>query len=40
VIGPVRRVVPPVRIGDVRIDLAFTLVVVATVILRSLVSYL
>jgi uncharacterized protein YggT (Ycf19 family) len=36
----VRRVVPPVRIGDVRIDLAFTLVVVATVILRSLVSYL
>jgi len=40
VIGPVRRVVPPVRLGDVRIDLAFTLVVVATVILRSLVSYL
>ncbi|HWM05228.1 MAG TPA: YggT family protein [Actinophytocola sp.] len=40
VIGPVRRVVPPVRIGDVRIDLAFTLVVVATVILRSLVSNL
>ena len=35
VIGPVRRVLPPVRI-----DLAFTLVVVATVILRSLVSYL
>ena len=40
VIGPVRRVVPPLRIGDVQIDLAFTLVVVATVILRSLVSYL
>jgi YggT family protein len=40
VIGPVRRVLPPVRIGDLRIDLAFTVVFVATVILRSLVSYL
>jgi YggT family protein len=40
VIGPVRRVLPPVRIGDVQIDLAFTVVLVATVILRSLVSYL
>lgn len=40
VIGPVRRVLPPVRIGEVRIDLAFTVVLVATVILRSLVSYL
>jgi hypothetical protein len=29
-----------VRIGDLRIDLAFTVVFVATVILRSLVSYL
>jgi YggT family protein len=40
VIGPVRRLLPPVRIGDLRIDLAFTVVFVATVILRSLVSYL
>jgi YggT family protein len=40
VIGPVRRVLPPVRIGDVQIDLAFTVVLVVTVILRSLVSYL
>ena len=40
VIGPVRRVLPPVRIGDVRIDLAFTVVFVATVVLRSLVSNL
>jgi YggT family protein len=40
VIGPVRRVLPPVRIGDVQIDLAFTVVFLATVILRSLVSYL
>ena len=40
VIGPVRRVLPPVRIGDLRIDVAFTVVFVATVILRPLVSYL
>jgi YggT family protein len=40
VIGPVRRVLPPVRIGQVQLDLAFTVVVVATMILRSLVSYL
>jgi YggT family protein len=40
VIGPVRRVLPPVRAGDLQIDLAFTVVFVVTVILRSLVSYL
>jgi YggT family protein len=40
VIGPVRRVLPPVRIGSVRIDLAFTAVFIATVILRSVVSSL
>jgi YggT family protein len=40
VIGPVRRALPPVRIGDVQIDLAFTVVFIATVILRSVVSYL
>lgn len=40
VIAPVRRAVRPVRIGDVQIDLAFTIVFFATVILRSLVSYL
>jgi YggT family protein len=39
VIGPVRRLLPPVRIGDLRIDLAFTVVFVATVVLRSLLSY-
>lgn len=38
VIGPVRRVLPPVRIGSVGIDLAFTVVFVATLVLRSLVS--
>ena len=40
VIAPVRRVLPPVRIGSVQIDLAFTVVFFATVVLRSLVSYL
>ena len=40
VIGPVRRVLPPVRVGDVQIDLAFTVVFFATLILRSVVSYL
>lgn len=40
VVGPVRRVLPPVRLGSVQLDLAFTVVFVATLILRSLVSYL
>ncbi len=40
VISPVRRLLPPVRVGGVGIDLAFTVVFIATVILRSLVSYL
>lgn len=40
VIAPVRRVLKPVRIGDVRIDLAFTVVFVGALILRTLVSYL
>jgi YggT family protein len=36
----VRRVLKPVRVGSVQIDLAFTVVFFATVILRSLVSLL
>lgn len=40
VIGPVRRVVKPVRLGGAQIDLAFTVVFFATVVLRSLVTYL
>jgi YggT family protein len=40
VIGPVRGVVKPVQIGGVQLDLAFTVVFVATLILRSLVSSL
>ena len=40
VIRPVRRVLPPVRIGAVQLDLAFTVVVVATIVLRSVVASL
>jgi YggT family protein len=35
VIGPVRRVVRPVRIGGISLDLAFTLVFVGVLVLRS-----
>jgi YggT family protein len=37
VIAPVRRVVRPVRLGPVSIDVAFTLVFVAVIVLRSVV---
>jgi YggT family protein len=37
VIAPVRRIVRPVRLGSFSIDLAFTLVFVAVILLRSLV---
>jgi YggT family protein len=37
VIGRVRRLVPPVRLGSVSIDLAFTVVLVLVVVLRSVV---
>lgn len=40
VIRPVRRVVRPIRLGAVSFDLAFTLVFVAALVLRSLVSWL
>jgi len=36
VIAPVRRVLPPVRAGGLSIDLAFTVVFVVAVILRSI----
>ncbi|WP_281689543.1 YggT family protein [Pseudonocardia thermophila] len=36
VIAPVRRVLPPVRAGGIGIDLAFTLVFVAAIIVRSI----
>jgi YggT family protein len=40
VLAPVRRVLPPVRIGSVSLDLAFTVVFIAVLFLRSIVSYL
>ena len=38
VVAPVRRVLPPVRMGGVCFDLAVTLVFVAVVILRQLLA--
>jgi YggT family protein len=40
VIAPVRRVLPPVRFGSVGIDLAFTVVFVAVIVLRTAVGVL
>jgi YggT family protein len=40
VIAPVRRVLKPVRLGSVSIDLAFTAVLIAALILRSFAVYL
>jgi YggT family protein len=37
VIGPVRRVLKPVRLGSVSLDLAFTAVFVAVIVLRTVV---
>jgi YggT family protein len=37
VIAPVRRVLRPVRVGELSIDLAFTAVFVAALILRSVI---
>ncbi|TQS40300.1 YggT family protein [Cryptosporangium phraense] len=40
VLAPVRRVVPPLRVGGVSIDLAFILVFFAVIVLRNIVSHL
>jgi YggT family protein len=40
VLSPVRRVLKPVRVGSVQIDLAFTVVFIAALILRSVVTSL
>jgi len=40
VIAPVRGVLQPVRIGSVQLDLAFTVVFVAALILRSVAASL
>jgi YggT family protein len=37
VIGPVRRVLKPVRFGSISFDLAFTAVFVAVIVLRAVV---
>ncbi|MCW2570081.1 MAG: hypothetical protein JWO88_139 [Frankiales bacterium] len=37
VIAPVRRLVRPIRFGSVSVDLAFTVVFVAVIVLRSVV---
>lgn len=38
VLAPVRRVLPPVRLGSVSIDLAFTVVFVLVLVLRTVVA--
>jgi YggT family protein len=38
VLAPVRRLIPPLRIGGVGIDLAFIIVFFAIVLLRSLIA--
>ena len=40
VLAPVRRVLPPVRLGSVSIDLAFTAVFVLVLVLRTMVAAL
>jgi YggT family protein len=38
ILAPVRRVLPPLRIGGVGFDLAFIVVFVAIIIIRSLIA--
>ncbi|MBV8993848.1 MAG: YggT family protein [Pseudonocardiales bacterium] len=38
VLAPVRRVLPPVRLGSVSIDLAFTVVFILVLVLRTMVA--
>lgn len=38
VLAPVRRVLPPLRLGGMAIDLAFIVVFIAIVILRAVIS--
>ena len=40
VLAPVRRVLPPVRLGSVSIDLAFTVVFILVLVLRTIVAAL
>ncbi|MEU4243714.1 YggT family protein [Actinoplanes sp. NPDC026619] len=38
VLAPVRRVIPPLRLGGMAIDLAFIIVFFAVVLIRSLIA--
>ncbi|HEX5201191.1 YggT family protein [Paractinoplanes rhizophilus] len=38
ILAPVRRIIPPLRVGGVAIDLAFIVVFFAIVLIRSLIS--
>jgi YggT family protein len=38
ILAPVRRVLPPLRMGGVSLDLAFIVVFIAIVVIRALVS--
>ncbi|MEV6595663.1 YggT family protein [Actinoplanes sp. NPDC051346] len=38
ILAPVRRVLPPLRVGGVSIDLAFIVVFVAIIVIRSLLT--
>jgi YggT family protein len=38
ILAPVRRVLPPLRVGSVAIDLAFIVVFLGVVLLRSIIS--
>ena len=38
ILAPVRRVIPPLRVGGFSIDLAFIIVFFAIVLIRSLIS--
>jgi YggT family protein len=40
VLAPVRRILPPLRVGSVAIDLAFIVVFIAVVLLRQVVVLL
>jgi YggT family protein len=38
ILAPVRRMLPPVRLGTVSIDLAFIVVFIAIIVIRGLIS--
>ena len=40
ILGPVRRVVPPLRLGSISLDTSFILVFIAVIVLRGIVGSL